>query len=279
MERLQAALEKARAARSSVPGGAQKGAARGTREIAPDAETSAAWDSLSRMSLDTRRLGRRRLVSLIGGTEATAFDVLRTKVLQLTGANAWRRIAITSPLPGSGKTTTSANLAIAIARQVDLRVVLIDLDLRRPALAKTLGHDGEGCVADILEGRKAFANHAVRLGENLAFAMNYSGLRDPSDMLLRNATSDVIDAIEETYRPDIMLFDMPPMLVNDDTQAFLKNVDCGLLIAEANRSTIQQVDICEKELAEQTNVLGIVLNKCRFHADGYAHYAYDYGYS
>jgi Mrp family chromosome partitioning ATPase len=68
-----------------------------------------------------------------------------------------------------------------------------------------------------------------------------------------------------------MIFDLPPMLVSDDTTAFLKNVDCVLLIAGAEISTISQVDACEREIAEHTNVLGVVLNKCRFHEEESGH--------
>lgn len=280
MERLQAALEKARTARAQSAGGREDRRAAPRDRTGQDAATvEEAWQQLRRLEVKPAKLRKRRLFALFGGGEATAYDVLRTKVVQLTEANGWRRIAITSPLPGSGKTTTSLNLAISLARQVDLKVILIDLDLRRPAIARTLGHEGTGNVADLLEGRASFRSQAIRMGDNLAIAMNHAGLRDPSDLLLRKGTSEVIDSIEQTYQPDLMLFDLPPLLVNDDAQAFLPNVDCGLLIAEAGKSTIAQVDICEKEMAEQTNVLGVVLNKCRFHADGYAHYAYDYSYS
>jgi capsular exopolysaccharide synthesis family protein len=227
--------------------------------------------------VDAGRLVRRRLISFGRQAEATAFDVLRTKVLQVTGANGWKRVAITSPLPGSGKTTTSINLAVALARQVDLRIILMDLDMRRPAVARSLGLSGKTGVAPVLEGRESFGRQARRLGDNLALSMNYAGLRDPSDMFLRARTSEVLDEIEASYQPDLILFDMPPMLVNDDASAFLRNVDCALMVAEAGATTLPQVDVCEKELAEQTNVLGVVLNKCRFFSDGYYRYYQYYG--
>jgi capsular exopolysaccharide synthesis family protein len=298
MERLKAALDKAREARggaaTEAPGragqAAQSGpAAKGTplaaargraaraASLAPDAAVAEAWRAIPKLEIDSRKLARRRLISLARGSEAAAFDVLRTKVLQLAGVNGWRRVAITSPLPGSGKTTTSLNLAFALARQVDLRIILIDLDMRRPAIARTLSVGGKGGVGAILDGRSTFGEAARRHGDNLAIAMNYRGLRDPSDLFLRSRTAEVIDEIERVYRPDLVLFDMPPMLVNDDTAAFLGNVDCALIVAEADQSTTEQVDICEKELAEQTNVLGVVLNKCRFMSDSYSgYYHYDY---
>ena len=57
---------------------------------------------------------------------------------------------------------------------------------------------------------------------------------------------------------------MPPMLMSDDAMAFLPHVDCVLLVAAAEKSRLDEVDKCEQELAEQTNVLGVVLNKCRY---------------
>jgi len=217
-------------------------------------------------------------VALRGGGESTPFDMLRTKVLQLMEAGGWRRLVITSPSPGAGKTTTSANLAISLARQIDLRVMLLDLDMRRPALAKLLGYRGEEGFEAVLEGQVPYAEQARRISDNLALSMNFGGARDPSDLFLRQSTGAVIDEIERTYQPDIMVFDMPPLMVNDDTSAFLRNADCALIVAEAGVSTLAQIDLCEKELAERTNVLGVTLNKCRYQSDGYGYYYYNYGY-
>ncbi|MEE4118523.1 MAG: CpsD/CapB family tyrosine-protein kinase [Paracoccaceae bacterium] len=308
MERLKAALDKARETRAATaasapasaarPNPAAKPAPRGNGHAGAVAEAvrgpqaagsgptlyrgscgdvEAAWADIPKSEIDPRRLVKRRLISFGRQAEATAFDVLRTKVLQVTGANGWKRVAITSPLPGSGKTTTSINLAVALARQVDLRIILVDLDMRRPAVARSLGISGKTGVAPVLEGRESFGRQARRLGDNLAIAMNFAALRDPSDLFLRARTSEVLDEIEATYRPDLILFDMPPLLVNDDASAFLRNVDCALMVAEAGATTVSQVDVCEKELAEQTNVLGVVLNKCRFFSDGYYRYYHAYG--
>lgn len=281
MERLKAALDKARASREGS--GARTGTARvlpagsaGLRRKRSEA-VNAAWAAIESIEIDPSHTVKNRLVTLSGGTDAASFDILRTKVLQLTASNEWRRIALTSPLPGSGKTTTTLNLAVSLSRQGELRIVVIDLDLRRPALSRALGIRGKGNVADILEARRSFADHARRLGDNLALAMNFSSAHAASDLLLRRTSAAIIDEIEREYQPDLMLFDMPPMLVNDDASAFLGRVDCGIIVAEADNSTISQVDLCEKEVAEQTNVLGIVLNKCRFPSDGYAYY-YDYKY-
>lgn len=276
MEKLQAALQKAREKRGATEPDTRRGPIAGRRGPGL-ADVSAQWEAIREIKLDADKMLRRRLVALGGGSEATPFDVLRTKVLQLMEAGGWKRLMITSPSPGSGKTTTSANLAISIARQKDLRVMLLDLDMRRPALAKLLDYRGEDGVEAVLTGHMAYGDQARRLGPNLALSMNSTPARDPSDLFLRQTTSAAIDAIERTYRPDIMLFDMPPLMVNDDATAFVRNVDCAMIVAEAGVSTLEQIDHCEKELADRTNVLGVVLNKCRFQADG-NYYYYNYGY-
>ena len=85
---------------------------------------------------------------------------------------------------------------------------------------------------------------------------------------------DVLADIEARWRPDITIFDMSPMLASDDNVGFMGNVDCALLVAAAESTSLQNIDICEKELAQLTNVLGVILNKCRY-ADSSAGYGYE----
>lgn len=276
MEKLQAALEKAREQRGE--GGLRPSKTRRSKDAGQaDAELNTLWSGVPYMELNKTRLQKRKLVFVEAGRLATPFDMLRTKVLQIVAANGWKRIAITSPSPGCGKTTTAANLAISLGRQQDLRVMLFDMDMRRPALAKTLMQKGGvHNTYDLLERRTELEKQAERIGDNLIVSANYNAMRDPADLFLRQRTGDIIDELEATYKPDLMVFDMPPMLINDDTSAFLKHVDCALIVVEAGTSTVEQVDLCEKELAVQTNVLGMVLNKCRFQSDGYGYYS-NYG--
>jgi len=277
MEKLQAALEKAREQRNAEIGGLSPSKTRRARDAgAADQELNALWNSLPELQIDRNRLQKRKLVFSEAGRLATPFDMLRTKVLQIVSTNGWKRIAVTSPSPGCGKTTTAANLAFSLGRQQDLRIILFDMDMRRPALAKTLMQKGIHNTFDVLERRLPLDQQAQRVGSNLIISMNFNAMRDPADLFLRQRTGDIMDEIEAEYKPDLMVFDMPPMLINDDTSAFLKHVDASLIVVEAGVSTIDQVDLCEKELALQTNVLGMLLNKCRFQSDGYGYYS-NYG--
>jgi Mrp family chromosome partitioning ATPase len=283
MERLQAALEKARAQRegrdpSSTPKSVIRSPSAGASAqpaAAPAAQAApaGAWESIPIGTWDRGHLARNRVVAFGGGVEASAVDMLRTRVVQLMRQNGWKRVAVTSPDKSAGKSTTCCNLLASLSRQTDRRTILFDLDLRRPALANILGHKGDVSFSSVLSGEVPFDRQAVRFSDMSAVAMNYRPERNPTELLLSDKTAAVLTQIEKTYQPDIMIFDMPPMLVTDDTLAFLKNVDCAIVVAGAESTTIDQIDMCEKEIAAQTNVLGVVLNKCRHMEQGYG---YDY---
>lgn len=277
MEKLQLALEKARRKREGTPvpevQPAQP-AARKREDRAGFRETAPLWHALTPLSLDPGNLVRHRVFSLESGDSASEFDLLRTKTVLQMRKNGWKRLAITSPTPGCGKTTTAANLALGFTRQPDKSVILFEMDLRRPSLASLFAVKPEFGVKDLLQGAVSFANQAVRVGDNVAMSLNRGPTKNTSQLLQRDATARQIDAIESEYQPDMMIFDLPPMLSSDDTTAFLKNVDCVLLIAGAERSTVSQVDTCEREIAEHTNVLGVVLNQCRFFDEETTAYPY-----
>jgi Mrp family chromosome partitioning ATPase len=275
MEKLQLALEKARQKRGATIAApvedVRPDAARGKEERQGFRATAALWHALTPVQLDADHLLTNRIFAHVGGEAAKEFDLLRTKTLLQMRKNGWKRVAVTSPTSGCGKSTTAANLALGFTRQADKSVVLFEFDMRRPSLAQMLGVRMEHGVHGLLDGGVDFAHQAIRVGENVALSLGRGASRDSSQLLLRDATSQIIDSIEAAYQPDLMIFDLPPMLVSDDTTAFLKNVDCVLLIAAAEITTIAQVDACEREIAEHTNVLGVVLNKCRFHEEDSGH--------
>ena len=274
MEKLEAALAKAREIRRSAAGHPEI-----VRDsaVAKSGKVGADWTSLPEINISPALASRNRIAALSGGAEATSYDMLRSRTIRMMKDKGWSRLAITSPGASCGKTTIGINLALSLSRQKDLRVMLIDLDLRRPALHKTLGHEPAMSMHDVLDGTAAFESLAVRIGTNLIVAMNAAPSRHPAELLQSARTCERLDEIERIWRPDIILFDMSPMLASDDNVGFLPNVDCALLIAAAESTTLQNIDICEKELAQLTNVLGVVLNKCRYSDDSVAGYGYGYG--
>lgn len=78
-------------------------------------------------------------------------------------------------------------------------------------------------------------------------------------------------SLKPKLAPDVVIFDLPPMLANDDVAAFLPNVDCAILVVAAEQTTRAEVDLCERELSQKTNLLGVVLNKCRYAPEKYGY--------
>lgn len=276
MERIQSALQKARTARAEqTPGTADRTAPQRPDRPLRTSDVEAAWQALPQIKLDQAHLERNRVTTTQRSQDATPFDIMRTRVFQRMQENNWTRVAITSPSSSCGKTTTCANLALSMARQAERRSILIELDLRRPALGKTLGvKRGQFHIAKALEGDAPIEDNLGRVGDNLILGLNSGVARAPSELLQSNRLRQNLDAIQDAYQPDIMIFDMPPMLVNDDFMAFSSAVDAVLLVAAAETTTSAEVDTCERELSEQTNVLGVILNKCRYMGKeyGYSYY-------
>ncbi|MGV6849933.1 MAG: CpsD/CapB family tyrosine-protein kinase [Marinibacterium sp.] len=276
MERLQAAIKKARAQRDGTP------LPRSVNDPArrPPTQrallTDEAWSTLPELSVDARKMHQRRIIAFDGGPAGAPYDMLRTRMLQQARHNGWKRIALVSPHSGCGKSTSAVNLAFSLSRQSELRSVILDLDLRRSGMTRIMGQQGPFGMAEVLQGEAGFADHARRYGSNVAFGFN-SGARvqTAAEILQSTRTADTLADIQQVYAPDIMLFDMPPLYASDDNFGFLQNVDAALILVAADKTAMSQIDLAERHVAELTNVMGLVLNKCRYNTGAYGH-EYDY---
>ncbi|MEZ5776815.1 MAG: CpsD/CapB family tyrosine-protein kinase [Paracoccaceae bacterium] len=271
MEKLEAAMARARELRKEAlerPRAPGENAARKTTGQADWLMT------LPEITISKALALKNRLSAVTGGKEGAPYDMLRSRTTRMMKDKGWTRLAITSPGATCGKTTVALNLALSLSRQKDFKVMLIDLDLRRPSLHRVLGASSRKSMHEVLEGKAAFTEASYRIGDNLIVGLNVSASKRPAELLQSEATRDALNEIERNWRPDLMLFDMSPILASDDNVGFLPNVDCALLIAAAESTTLANIDICEKELAQLTNVLGVVLNKCRYEDDSVG---YNYG--
>jgi protein-tyrosine kinase len=282
MERLQAAIEKARAQRESQRTRARP-AAEPASEPAPVVEAppeamfavDAAWKALPELKLKQGLMQRNRILSLDGGDPAAPYDILRTRLIQQARGNGWRRIGVVSPHRACGKTTTVANLAFSMSRQRGIKTLVLDFDLRRSRIGAVLGHKCKAPMSEFLEGRVPFPEVALRYGMTLAFGCGQGATKAPSELLQSEQTRTLLAGLEETYAPDFMIFDLPPLNASDDSLGFLSQVDAALIIAEAEQTSLKQIDVAERQVAELTSVMGVVLNKCRYASGAYG---YEDGY-
>lgn len=195
-----------------------------------------------------------------------ATDLLRTQILQTIRARNWTRVAISAPTSGCGTTFTSLNLALSISAIPDFKTVLLDLNQRNPGLGKALNSNPVLNVADFLQRRVTCMDYLERYGDNLAVGLSAEIPPNPSEILQCRDTADVLDELMGELTPDLMLFDMPPMLEFDDVSAFLPQVDAVLLVADGTKTLGRQVAKCERMLDGRVPLLGVVLNRGRVSA-------------
>ena len=240
-----------------------------------EGDVDAAWAALPALDLSARALRRQRIVTADQRDPAhMSYDMLRTRVLQKFRAEGWRALALTSPAPGCGKTLTCANLAFSFARQPSCRTLVLDLDLRRPRLAAVLGVRPAVCVSRMLRGEVPAADALLRAGPTLAFGLAAGPVRHSAELLQDPRTTEALAAMTAAFAPDVILYDLPPLLASDDAAAFLGRVDGALLVAAAGETALEDVEVCAKQLGALTHDLGVILNKSEFMPRRY----YGYGY-
>ena len=275
MERIQAAIQKAKEQRgTAVPAPAPRSGSADARAPWPAQRPAGpVWAELEAFVPDPAIMRQNRVVTFERRDPVhTTFDMMRTKTVRMMRDKGWTSLGITSPTAGCGKTTIGLNLAFSLAHQPDMHTVLMDLDLRRPAVAKHLGLTRPQSMASVLQGTRDLPENFVRVGENLAIGTSARGIRSASEILQHASTGRVLSDLKTAFQPDIVIYDLPPMLVNDDVMAFLPHMDCVLLVAAAERSRLDEIDKCEQDLADQSNVLGVILNKCRYPGEDYGYY-------
>ncbi len=206
---------------------------------------------------------------------ADIFRVLRTNVLRQLQENNWNSFAITSATLGAGKTFISVNLAIAIAMEGNQSVLIVDADLNRPALGEYLGLEYEFGLVDCLKGDVPIEDALINPGiERLVILPGKKSNYNSSELLSSRKMASLINEIKSRYESRIIIFDLPPLFVADDALLFMPYVDAALFVVEDGKNTADELQhsMC---ILEQTNLLGLVLNKS---TQPLPIYQYGYGY-
>jgi len=194
---------------------------------------------------------------------ARAFDLLRTRLRQTTLEHRWVNIAVTAPTSGCGNSFSATNLALSLSRVPGSRTVLMDMNMRNPGLARAFDLQAPGAMSDLLSGRADLGKGMLRVSDTLALGLNDQPEVNAAEILQDSATAETLLRLRASLQPEIVLYDMPPMLEHDDLSAFLPQLDGVLLISDGTQTMSRHLRECERMLEGQVPLLGIVLNRAR----------------
>jgi receptor protein-tyrosine kinase len=204
-----------------------------------------------------------------------AFRMLRTNLQFLDLDSDPKSLVITSAVAGEGKTTTSTNLAVALA-QAGRRVLLVDGDLRRPRVAGVLGLESKIGLTTVLVGRTQLEDSIQRHeGSGIYFLACGPTPPNPSEILQSRATHDLLRRLRDQF--DAVIIDAPPLLPVADAAILATAADGAIIVARHGKTKKDQLKASAQRLDQVgAKLFGVVVNMIpkRF-ANSYYYYYYD----
>lgn len=188
-----------------------------------------------------------------------AYKTLRTNLLFSLRGNGCKRFCITSSMPGEGKSITILNLAISIA-QTGKRVLLMDADLRRPALARLLAENATPGLSNVLAGQLSAAEATrMQLYNNLDVMFSGDIPPNPSELLSSEQMMALLEELSRKY--DFILVDTPPVNMVSDCCIVANMLDGVVLLARHGKARKDGVRQAVNQLQlTNTKLLGCVFN-------------------
>ena len=206
---------------------------------------------------------------------AESYRALRTSLLLSSIGAPPKTILVTSALPQEGKSTTSINTAIVLA-QKGTRVLLIDADLRRPSVHKTLGMGPRTGLSNVLTGSATLQQTIVRSSILPSLFILPAGTPplNPAELLASSNMRDVLAELREEY--DHIVVDTPPTLSVTDAVVMSTRADAVVLVIRCGQTTRQALRR-SRDLLTQVNarVCGVLLNAVDLNSPDYYYY-YEY---
>ena len=242
---------------------------------------------------------RREIKSSFGGSDTVEVDGQRVDTHLMTLLNPWSPIAenyrlirtniqsnrgqvppvmlVTSPEMGDGKTVTTCNLAIALARN-GLRTLLIDADLRRPNAHALLGTDQSPGLGERLHSTAVHDDFSglETMVEHLSFLPAGTNENPPAELLGTQHMNALITAARAQF--DAVIIDSPPVLAVTDSVVLSRTADATFVVVSADRTELAALDTTRDTLeAVGSGVSGVILNRFDEKKSSYQ-YGYGYGY-
>ena len=231
--------------------------------------------SIPHMNLQDAKSNRG--ITLIAASEpqsrvAEAYRSLRNSILLSYLDHPPKTLLISSCLPGDGKSNTSANYSVVLAQR-NARVLLVDTDLRRPALHRLFGVENTDGLTDYLMGDVEQPKFLTPITElpNLQLLTAGKGLPFPSELLGSDKFRELIRSLEADY--DHIVLDSAPLLVVSDTLPVTTWAAALVLVVRFEKTHLNTLKRLRDILARtNANVAGVVLNDVSDIGEEYGYY-------
>jgi protein-tyrosine kinase len=220
-------------------------------------------ESVARLQLDWAALKEQRVISSNDPHAAGhAYRMLRTQILQRARAHGLATLGVVSATNGEGKTLTAINLALSLAAEPNQAVMLLDLDLRRPAVARTLGLNIERGLESWFGGDEPTKNvcYGIEGLERFFVLPTLKPVSGSSEVLAGLATRKLFNELKGRDPGRMLIVDLPPILLSDDALMVAPLLDGVVLVVNERRTRREDV-IRVVELLGNTRIVGTVLNR------------------
>jgi capsular exopolysaccharide synthesis family protein len=206
-----------------------------------------------------RNVPKQPLISADGHSHrAEAFRKLRTNLQFSQVDESPRIIAVTSSVPGEGKTTTAVNLALSLAES-GLSTCLVDGDLRRPCVASTFGLVQDAGLTTVLIGQARIEDVMQQADGRLSVLASGAVPPNPAELLASARMEEVLRELADTY--EVVIVDTAPLLPVADTLGLASFAHGALLVVRAAKTSREQVRTAAESLDRvSVRVLGTVFN-------------------
>ena len=201
---------------------------------------------------------------------AEQFRMLRSRIDSLATESTLRTIAVTSANAGEGKSNVAINLAVVTAMSVAQRILLVDCDMRRPMIHRSLGIEPQLGLAEVLTGRCSAEEAIVKVEGT---TLDVIGVRlqppNPSELLGSREMRDLVEELCGRY--DRIILDTPATLGLPDSKIVAGLCDAYLMVVRAGETPREEVEAA-LEVLDRRRALGLVLNGADTGHERYAYY-------
>lgn len=206
------------------------------------------------------------------GVSAEAYRGVRSSLRFAAVEHTISAIAVTSSIPGEGKTTSAINIALTYA-EAGLRVLLVDADLRRPMVAETLGLENTVGLTTMLVGAVTFEDAQLQWGDSRLSVLPAGEVApNPAELLASARMAEILTELRARF--DVMIVDTAPLLSVADATIIAPLMDTTIVVADVSKVRAVQLERALSSLAAvRAQVAGILFSRVkRARRDAYNYY-------